>query len=60
MLAGAMFILAIALIIWGHWLAGASIVLAIALIIWDDRRMTTQSHREARDPQNRPFPDFAK
>lgn len=33
---------------------------AIALIIRDNRRMTTQADREARDPQNRPFPDFEK
>ena len=60
LLAVAAAISAVALIVWGHWLAGATIMAAIALIIRDNRRMTTQADREARDPQNRPFPDFEK
>jgi hypothetical protein len=55
-----MAILAIALIIWGHWLWGATILVAIPLIVWDDRQMKRQAEREASDPQNRPFPDFEK
>jgi hypothetical protein len=55
-----MAMLAVALIIWGHWLWGTAIIVAIAFIIWDDRQMTRQAKREAADLQKRPFPDFKK
>ena len=53
-------IFATALIIWGHWLAGATIILAIGFVMWDDRNIARQAERDARDLQNRPFPDFEK